>query len=178
MRYAAGQREDARQAWERSLQQAGTPWALRNLAVLDEEQGRFDDAAERYIRALQLRPDLLPLAMECGRVLIAAGRPGDWLDLVVELPGPVRQAGRIRLLEGQAALDAGDLERVERVLAAKLVIEDLREGERSLSHLWFDYHTQRLSAEENAPIDDALRARVRREFPVPQELDFRMSADT
>ena len=178
MRYAAGQREDARQAWERSLQQAGTPWALRNLAVLDEEQGRFDDAAERYIRALQLRPDLLPLAMECGRVLIAAGRPGDWLDLVVELPGPVRRAGRIRLLEGQAALDAGDLGRVERVLAAKLVIEDLREGERSLSHLWFDYHTQRLSAEENVPIDDALRARVRSEFPVPQELDFRMSADT
>jgi hypothetical protein len=35
-----------------------------------------------------------------------------------------------------------------------------------------------MSAEENVPIDDALRARVRSEFPVPQEIDFRMSADT
>ena len=27
------------------------------------------------------------------------------------------------------------------------------------------------------PVDDALRARVRREFPVPQAIDFRMSVE-
>ena len=56
-------------------------------------------------------------------------------------------------------------------------IGDLREGERSLSNLWFQYHERRLSVEESIPVDDALRARVRREFPVPAQLDFRMSAD-
>jgi len=36
---------------------------------------------------------------------------------------------------------------------------------------------QRLSVAENVPMDDAFRARVRRKFPVPKELDFRMSSD-
>ena len=38
-----------------------------------------------------------------------------------------------------------------------LVIDDLREGERTLSHLWFEYHMRRLSREEGIPMDDALR---------------------
>jgi tetratricopeptide (TPR) repeat protein len=178
MRYHAGEYDGARHAWEMSLAQTQTAWASRNLAVLAREEKRFDDAAEQYVAALRMRPFLLPLAVECGRALVEMGRSREWLDLLAALPQAVRTAGRIRLLEGQAALAIGDLERVERLFAEKLVIDDLREGERSLSHLWFAFHEQRLSAKENVPIDDALRARVRREFPVPREIDFRMSADT
>jgi hypothetical protein len=125
-----------------------------------------------------LYPDLIPLAAECGRFLTDSDRPQAWLDLYDSLPEPVRTAGRIRLLEGQAALAAGDLDRVRRLFSEKLVIEDLREGERSLSQLWFEYHEIRLSRSEGLPIDDALKARVREEFPVPAEIDFRMSVDT
>jgi len=178
MRYYAGELGGARQAWETSLGESRTPWALRNLAVLAVQEGRLDKAAQLYVAALRLRPSLLPLAAECGQTLIELDRPGEWLHLLAELPGPIRAKGRIRLLEGQAALAVGDFERVERLFAGKLVIADLREGERSLSHLWFDFHERRLSAEENVPLDDALRARVRREFPVPGEIDFRMSSDT
>jgi len=177
MRAYAGGRDGARQAWERSLQSCRTPWALRNLAVLAREDGRGDDAASLYMAALQMRPSLLPLAVECGRALTDLGCYAEWLELVQQLPGAGRARGRIRLLEGQAALAVGDLHRVERLLGEGLVIEDLREGERSLSHLWLEYHEQRLSIAEQAPIDDALRARVRREFPVPDEIDFRMSDD-
>lgn len=63
---------------------------------------------------------------------------------------------------------------VERVLAERPVVADLREGEIALSELWFEYHACRLSAAEKLPLDAALRARVRREFPLPAELDFRM----
>jgi tetratricopeptide (TPR) repeat protein len=175
MRYRAGDRSGARQAWESSLTRARTPWALRNLAVLAQEEGSIQEAADLYGDAVRLRPDLLPLAVECGRLLLAAERPEEWLDLLPEMHESVRMAGRVRLLEGQAALDAGDLERVEQLFATPLVIDDLREGERSLSHLWFEYHERRLSAAEGAPIDDALRERVRRTYPVPPEIDFRMS---
>ena len=177
MRHYAGDRDGARRAWERSLEQARTPWTLRNLAVLALEEERLDDAAELYVAACRMRPALVPLAVECGRSLIDADRPRQWLDLLAELPEPVRTVGRIRLLEAQAALAVGDFERVEAILAEKPVIEDLREGEKSLSHLWFDFHEQRLSAVENVPLDDALRARVRREFPVPKQLDFRMAGE-
>ena len=49
------------------------------------------------------------------------------------------------------------------------------ELQETSSHLWFAYHEQRLSAEEGIPVDEALRERVRCEYPVPAEIDFRMS---
>jgi hypothetical protein len=177
MRYYAGDHDGARQAWETSLEQANTPWATRNLAVLAWEGRRFNEAVELYVAAWRMRPSLLPLAVECGRTLIDVGRPRDWLELVAELPESIRTVGRIRLLEAQAALAVADFETVEGIFAEKPVVDDMREGEKSLSHLWFDFHEQRLSAAEKVPIDDALRARVRREFPVPKEFDFRMASD-
>lgn len=177
MRDHAGERDAARAAWERSLARSRTPWAMRNLAVLARKEGQPARAADLYAAALRMRPSLLPLAVECGRALIEAGRPGEWFGLLAEIPAPVRSAGRVRLLEGQAALAVGDLARAGQLFSSPLVIDDLREGERSLSHLWFEYHEQRLSAEESVPVDEALRARVRREFPVPGEIDFRMSSD-
>ena len=50
----------------------------------------------------------------------------------------------------------------------------LREGEVVLTDLWFGMHERRLAAAENVPINDELRQRVRREFPPPAHLDFRM----
>ena len=76
-----------------------------------------------------------------------------------------------------AALAVGDFARVEQVFADEVVVDDLREGERSLSQLWFDYHEQRLSKAENHPIDNTLRARVRREYPIPALFDFRMEIE-
>jgi hypothetical protein len=140
-----------------------------------EEYSGFSE--EDYVAACRLCPTLIPLAIECAQALLDAGRAQDWLDLLSELPDSVRSAGRLKLIEGRAALETGDFDRVERLFAEKLVIVDLREGERSLSHLWFEYHERRLSVHEGIPVDDSLRARVRREFPVPPEIDFRMSAD-
>jgi hypothetical protein len=177
MWYYSADRDAARWAWERSLEQARTPWAIRNLALLAREDKRLDVAAELYVAACRMRPSLLSLVVECGHTLIEAGRPRKWLDLLAQLPESVRTAGRVRLLEGQAALDVGDFGRVERLFLDKVIVVDLREGERSLSHLWFDFHQQRLSAVENVPLDDALRDRVRQEFPVPKQFDFRMAVD-
>jgi len=71
----------------------------------------------------------------------------------------------------------GDLDTVKCLFADKVVPPDLREGETSLSDLWFDFQERRLGVGENIPIDDGLRARVRRDFPLPKEFDFRMSGD-
>jgi hypothetical protein len=150
---------------------------MRNLAVLARDQGRPDDAIELYIAACHLQPTLLPLVVECGQATIDLEHPQEWLDLVEKLPEPVRTAGRVRLLEGQAALAVKDFDRVARLFADVPVIDDLREGERSLSQLWFEYHEQRLSALEDVPVDETLRARVRREHPVPPEIDFRMHTE-
>ena len=85
---------------------------------------------------------------------------------------------RLRLLEGRAALQVDDLDRVAQLFDGNLVVPDLREGELSLSQVWFDYHARRVSRAEGLPVDDALRARIRELYPVPSTLDFRMSAES
>jgi len=192
MRYHAGETEAAREAWEQSLALERSPWALRNLAVLAKHQAQPDKAADlwlaaaalqghpegdpfRIARGAALARDLLPLVIGCGQGLLDADRPQAWLDFLRTLSPPIRAAGRVRLLEAKAALMLGDLDAVQKILASDLVVADLREGEASLTDLWFGMHERRVAAAENTPIDDSLRARVRREFPPPPWLDFRMS---
>ena len=174
MRYQAGDHAGARAAWQASLAQARTPWALRNLGLLAGEGGDLMGAAEFYLEALRLQPNLLPLAVECGALLIETGRSVDWLARLRELPKAIRQNGRIRLLEARAVLATGNLATVEHILAERPVVADLREGNTALSDIWDEYQLRRVSAAEKLPADATLAARVRREHPIPAELDFRM----
>ncbi|MBE2224765.1 MAG: hypothetical protein IAF02_24710 [Anaerolineae bacterium] len=61
-----------------------------------------------------------------------------------------------------------------RFFADEVSVADIREGEESLSDLWFAYHQQRISQQENIPITDQLKARIRHEQPLPTIFDFRM----
>lgn len=175
MRFYAGDQAGAGAAWERSHALAPNAWALRNLATLAAASGDNDRSAALYREAHALLPSLRPLTIEACRAQWQAGRPSDCLAMIDALPASEREVGRIRLLEGLTALDAGDLDRVKRVLDSNFVVDDLREGDTPLSALWFGYHEKRLGAAENTPIDDALKARVQRDYPLPRNYDFRMT---
>jgi hypothetical protein len=174
MQHHAGDRGRTREAWERSLDLEWTPWVARNLAILAWEAGRLDEASELLVKACYVAPEVLPLAVECGQCLIEARKTRQWLDLLMELPRSVRKNGRVRLLEAQAGLLEGELTRVKQFFYERVIPCDLREGEDSLTNLWYAYHEHRLSTEEGIPIDESLSHRVREKFPVPQEIDFRM----
>jgi len=173
MRCDAGDIAGAREAWEHSLALQPSPWALRNMAVLAGQAEDKEKAADLWLQAYRLLPEGLQLAVECGQALLAADRPREWLDILPTLPLDIREYGRIRYLQARALLAIGEIDEVEEMLYG-LVVPDMREGEVSLSELWFNLQEQRLSREESLPIDDALRARVRKEFPPPGDIDFRM----
>jgi hypothetical protein len=175
MQCHAGQVDAARASWERSLDIEPSAWALRNLAVLAKWEGALERAADLWLTAAKMAPDEPSLVVECGAALLDASRPQAWLDLLPGLPSQVRTAGRVRFLEAKGALMLGALKTAGQILETELVIPDLREGELSLSDLWYEMQEKRLAAAEGAAIDDALRERVRREFPPPAWLDFRMS---
>jgi len=78
-------------------------------------------------------------------------------------------------MEARAALNMGDLQRVEEILQSRPSVPDIREGEVTLSDLWFEMHEKRIAAAENVSIDDKLRQRVRRDHPPPSWLDFRQA---
>jgi hypothetical protein len=166
-RYHGGDPAGAREAWERSMAEVETAWAQRNLAVLDETEGRLGEAADRCLRAWRLSPRLRPLTIETLRTLIAAKRPGEALDLIDRLKEPDRFAGRILMLECRAALDTGDLVRARRILETGLVVEDVREGEDPLSGLWWEFHSRQAGG-----LGPAASQRVREEHPLPCSYDY------
>jgi tetratricopeptide (TPR) repeat protein len=176
MAYYEGETDAARTAWETSLDRAPSAWACRNLAVLTGHAGNLSEAADLYRQAMELAPDLAPLAVETGRAFVRAERYRETLEQLEAMPESIQKLARVRALEAHAALELDNLERAEAILSSDLVVTDLREGEISLSDLWFRLQEKRLAAREQVPIDDALRERVRREFPPPKHLDFRMSA--
>ena len=124
-----------------------------------------------------MAPDVTQLALECCETLIEASRQRDLLDLLDTFPPDLRQRERVRVMEARAALDIGDLRKVRGILRTVVDMPDIREGEVSLTDLWFRMHEKRLANAENVLIDTALRERVRRDFPPPPALDFRMSAN-
>jgi len=169
-----GRSDEAKAAWKASLAHEPSAWAYRNLAVLAAREARHDDAAESWLKARRMAPELLPLAVECCRALLRANRPGAMLELLGELPAAIASYGRIRVLEARAARDAGDYDRALGILQSGIVVPDLSEGERILSDVWYSVHERRIAAAEGVEITDELRQRVRREFPPSAELDFRM----
>ncbi|MBN1676028.1 MAG: DUF5107 domain-containing protein [Kiritimatiellae bacterium] len=172
MHYARREPAEARAAWERSVALQPSAWAYRNLALLACHAREHARCAALYMHACRLAR-LPQLFTECGRALIAAGRPAEVGPLFDALDESARHGGRIQLVRAQAALEADDLDAVERFVDSAPVIPDIREGEVTLTDLWFALQERKLAATEGTPIDDALRKRARRDFPPPAHLDFR-----
>lgn len=151
--HAAADTDAARQLFTISLNHQDNPWALRAIALLDLADGDLDGAAGRYVRAHHLQPDLPSLAREAIQTLLLAGRPHEALDVLESLPESVRGRGRFQMLEAQAAAQADQTRRACDILDAGVVVDDLREGETTLSDLWEQLHPG---------------------TPVPEQYDFRM----
>lgn len=174
MRFYAGETDGAEEAWNRSMEKTPSPWALRNLAVVCRIRGDLQGACDRMLRAVRMQPDCEKLTVECGQTLIKGGRFREAAEMLETAPESFRENGRIRFLWAEAKLGVGDHRTVIDTLNKGITVDDMREGEVSLSDLWFRAQCMRLVTEEGAEENDALRARVEAEFPPPGQIDFRM----
>lgn len=175
MRHYAGDTEGASRAWESSCEDQRNAWALRNLAILAQQTGDHTKAMDLYRESCRTLPALVPLAEECSELMLKQKSPHAWLDLLSTLDPTLQNHDRIRFISARAHLHLDDFETVERFFANGAVLPDLREGETSLSDLWFDMVARRRARDEGIPLDDALRDQVRRDATLPKSLDFRMS---
>ena len=176
MRYRGGDSNGARQAWLESLECEPSAWAYRNLAVLAQDAGEIEKAARFWAIAARMKPDLQPLAVEACDALLAAGAFAAVRELIEQFPPESASSGRVRLLGAIAALRSGDLAAPGEFFAARCEIPNIREGELSLSDLWFEWQEARLANREGVPLDAASRQQVRREHPLPQRI--RLSHET
>jgi hypothetical protein len=127
------------------------------------------------------------LVLEAVPVLLEAGRAADarrLLDHPVPGGDGPPDSGRFRLLRARTALALGRPARARAYFDAGFVVDDLREGDETLSDTWWEIAEALAAAGGTGgngaagpaagPGGGADRARVRREHPLPAAYDFRM----
>ncbi|MEA2735497.1 MAG: hypothetical protein QOE14_1948, partial [Humisphaera sp.] len=130
---------------------------------------------DSWLKASKLAPHLVPLAIECAKILLHTRRYAELTEFADALPPNVRSAGRIRLFRAMSALEQGDLAAVEKYFQGDVDIANIREKETTLSDLWFGWQEQRVARERGVKVADGIRKLVRREFPPPARFDFRLT---
>jgi hypothetical protein len=91
---------------------------------------------------------------------------------VKSLPVAIANHERIQLQSAQVALEQGDYAVVRRLLQREFCT--IREGELSLSDLWFTAYIKEEEQRKGRELTDAEKKRLTQQFPPPREIDFRM----
>ena len=177
--YGKADVDDARCAFEESLRLMPNAWAMYNLAMLYRNEYKDPTKTrELMLHALELKPDCAALAIDTAKLLTADGCDAEWLEIYEKLPDEVKAVGRVRLYTAVALKNLERYEEAAKIVNADFVLPDVREGEVSLSELWFTIH-RRLYAKENNLVysddDKELAKAADEKYPLPREIDFRMS---
>jgi len=172
--YENGLIDEANVAWEKSYQIMPNAWAIRNSASYYAlEKGDYNKAKELIKKAYSHKKDNLSLAIACGKLLTAGGFYEEWLDIYDSLSDTLKTVGRIRLLKAKALIALNKLEEAKEIVNDKFEMADIKEGELSISALWFELYKKQIILERGIDEEQALKA-VKEEYPLPYELDFRM----
>ncbi len=175
MYYAGGDIAKAKNSFIKSAELKANAWSYRNLAQIEKNiEGDYDSAAEHMVTALSLKKDYLPLAIECAYALMAAERYGEWVSLYETLPADIRENGRVRMLLGACYSRLGEAELAADIINASLTVDDIKEGEYSLSAIWIEIYGWIMAKKRNVDVCSLSAEEILGEYPLPRELDFRM----
>ncbi len=172
MQYHEGRLVEAETSWRQSLRLRLHSITLRNMAILSARIGKKDEAGVWIEEARKLDPECVQLLVEWSDLTLRADHPQVVMDVLGKLPKQLIENGRLRALYASAATESGEYEMADLLLAADLIVPDIREGEIFLSEAWFELTARKIAKARGVAISDELRAEARRR-PLPQHLDFR-----
>jgi len=172
----------AESAWKESVSLARNVWALRNLAVLGHIRKDRSRTEACYDEAFLLPPARKDYAFAAEYM----GWLNEWGEyekawaLFESLPEDIHSSDRVILRAALTSVRLGKLEYAEHVFNREYA--DLREGETSLTDLWFEFQARKLALRRGLEVPSPeqlkeLKAEAEDRFPPPHAIDFRMSYD-
>lgn len=175
-------RERAKEAFLRSLELEPSVWAYRGLFCIAREEGDIGLAEAYYDRIFEREAALVDFcfAAEYLAFLSEQGKYAKAWELYISLPEKIQQAERVVLCMLKPAIRLRKLDFIEKAFEREYA--DIREGETSLTDIWFEYSALRL-AQERGMVDvspemlDQLLEEAWDTCPPPAAIDFRMSFD-
>ncbi len=156
---------------KKSIKAAQNPWALRCLAVLYQWEGDLNSAADKLKQAVQMLPER-HLIIEAMRAFNEAERFDETIELYKKLDKNKQELGRVKMLYIEALIKTGGYDLAEKMLRGPVQLTDVREGEVKLTELWFELFA--LKKTSGKPATEEIMSQVKRDYPPPAHLDFRM----
>lgn len=176
-------REKARKALERSVELCPSVWALRCLFCIADEEKNDALAEQYYDQVFQMEASTVDFAFAAEYMLWlnSKGKYEKAWDLYNRMPENIQKAERMLLTVAQTAIKLRKLDVIEKVFEHG-EYADIREGESSLTDIWFEYCALKMAAERGIadPQGDVLEKLMDEAWdtcPPPAEIDFRMSFD-
>ncbi len=164
VKYAAAKCREAEAMWKKSVELKPTLWAYRNLAALASNEFEDKAAALDYMERASHYADAFSKRYFCAEyagLLTSTGNDAKWLEIYASLNDKLKSVGRLQFFYAAALLHVGRIDDAAAVIDGDFVMCDVKEGELSLSKLWFDIYEAKHG--KSAPLD-----------AIPYELDFRM----
>jgi tetratricopeptide TPR_4 len=174
MLYAAGETESARNAWEESLKLRENAWAYRNLAMLyRNEYGDKKRAAELMEKAVSLKRDCKALWIDFAETLLGAGEYSEWLERERNIPKGISANSRLQMYKAMCLLRLNEPEKAAEIIDDKFILEDVKEGEFSISALWNEIYGAIIAKKYRLADKTEILLAMEKEYPL-RNLDFRM----
>lgn len=178
VRYAAGDTEGAKRAWEESTAKKASPWALRSLSMIyKNELGDLATAKKYILRAFELKKDCLALCIEVAQQLTSDGSDEKWLEIYDSLSQDIKSSGRLRLYKAIAHINLQQYAAAAQIINKDFEMPDIKEGELSVSYLWFKLYRNIYAQETDRTYDENDKEfckEANEKYPLPKRLDFRM----
>lgn len=143
-------------------------WSSYGLAACRYADGDLSGAIEHILHALSLRPGDVSLARDVFRFLQEAKRDEAIIACFEQLPPALQQDGKLRFYLAGAYVHIGELEKAEAIFYGNggLIVPNIREGEMSLTELWFELEEKKQRLANGFVEPNSLQP--------PAGLDFRM----
>lgn len=171
---AKGEYAKAKERFLESLAQKASPWAHAALALVYESEKDMESAVFHVLEAQKMLADR-HLSLLTLKILNKAGKYSESIQCYDNLPRNLKSLGRAKVLLIEALLSENKLARAEKLLLKPFVIADIREGEFSLSDLWYRLMIQKEEEKKGSRLNEKERADILSLSP-PKHLDFRTKA--
>jgi tetratricopeptide (TPR) repeat protein len=175
MYYEQNEHEKAVHAWKESNALLPNVWAMRNLAFAYKESGETNKVYECMDKLWEMKDATSDQAfgLEYLTALVEIKDYEKAWQVFNSLPYDFQKDERIEIIAGKVAMELGNLDFVKGLFTKDYAI--IREGENTITDLWFKYHTKIRADELGIAVSDELFEKVVIECPPPKNIDFRQS---
>lgn len=177
MKYANGLLKEAENCFIESLKRQENVWSYRNLAYLcKNEYGDLEKAKDYIKKAMQCNVECRALYINYAEILTACKEFALCLFMLDSLPEVYREEGRLKLYRVICLMETGELEQAKSILRPDFIMNDVKEGELSISDIWHQLHTKIVMRDQDIAEEKVAERMAKKQYPLPKELDFRMHA--